>query len=349
MSKKMKAVAIVEKKKVELINITKPMPKSNQVLIRIKACALCTYEQRAYLGVSKMPLPFIGGHEATGEIAQIGSAVDAKKYKIGSKVAVRILYKCGSCYYCRRGRENLCVETNRLLVDDSGVSGIGGLCEFIVADTSQIWQLPDDISLEKAALTEPVACVVNSIEKGNPGLGDDVVIIGGGIMGMLHLLCAKLRGTRVIMLEPICERRKLARELGCDITIDPTHTDPIQAVRNLTDGRGAEIVFNTTPISAVAEQAVQLTGSMGRCVMFSSQHPDEPIKISANWLHHSEAVITGAVSPSVHSFDTAVNLLTKNLIKPEKLISGVFDCTEADKAFEAAIKPDTFRIIIKFD
>ena len=349
MSEKMKAVAIVEKKKVELINLTKPIPKSNQVLIKIKACALCTHEQRVYLGISKMPLPFIGGHEITGEIAQIGMDVDAKKYKVGSKVAVRILYKCGSCYYCHRGKENLCVETNRLTVNEPEASGIGGLSEFIIADTSQIWLLPDDISLEKATLAEPVACVVNSIEKGKPELGDDVVIIGGGIMGMLHLLCAKLRGTRVIMLEPIEERRKLAKELGCDITIDPMHTDPIQAVRNLTDGRGAEVVFNTTPISAVAEQAVQLTGSMGRCIMFSSQHPDKPINISPNWLHHSEAVITGAVSPSVRSFDTSVNLLTKNLINPEKLISGVFDYTEADKAFEEAVKPDTFRIIVKFD
>lgn len=349
MSEKMKAVAIVEKKKVELINLTKPIPKSNQVLIKIKACALCTHEQRVYLGISKMPLPFIGGHEITGEIAQIGMDVDAKKYKVGSKVAVRILYKCGSCYYCRRGKENLCVETNRLLVNEFGVSGIGGLSEFIVADTSQIWLLPDDISLEKATMVEPIACVVNSIDEGNLRLGDDVVIIGGGIMGMLHLLCAKLRGARTIMLEPIEERRKLAQELGCDITIDPMHADPVQTVRNLTDGRGAEVVFNTTSVSAVAEQAVQLTGSMGRCIMFSSQHPDEPISISPNWLHHSEAVITGAVSPSVRSFDTSVNLLTKNLINPENLISGVFDYTEADKAFEEAVKPDTFRIIVKFD
>lgn len=345
----MKAVAIVEKKKVKLINITKPIPKSDQVLIKIKACALCTYEQRVYLGVSKMPLPFIGGHEIAGEIAQIGRDVDEKKYKIGSKVAVRILYKCGSCYYCRHGKENLCVETDRPLVTEPGVSGTGGLGQFVVADTSQIWQIPDDMLFEKATMVEPVACVVNSIEKGNPWLGDDVVIIGGGIMGMLHLLCAKLRGARTIMIEPIEERRKIAQELGCDITIDPMNTDPVQAVRNLTDGRGAEVVFNTTPISKVAEQAVQMTGNMGRCVMFSSQHPDEPINISTNWLHYSEAVITGAVSPSVRSFDTSVNLLAKNLINPEKLISGVFNYTEADKAFEEAIKPDTFRIIVKFD
>jgi len=348
MSEKMKAVAVTGERKVEIIEITKPIPKPQQVLIKMKACALCTYEQRVYKNASKMSLPFIGGHEITGEIAQIGSDINAEKYKIGTKVAARIIYKCGTCYYCRHGQENLCVETNRQLVTEPGVSGLGGLGQFIAVDTTQIWKLPHDMSLEKATLAEPVACVVNSFEKGNPQLGEDVVIIGGGIMGMLHLMCAKLRGARTIMSEPDEQRRKLAKELGCDITIDPLQTDPVQAIKDLTDGRGAEVVFNTTPISAVAEQAVQMTGKMGRCVMYSSQHPDEPIKISANWLHNSEAIITGAVSPSVHSFDTAVNLLAKNIVNPEKLISGIFDYTQADKAFEAAIKPDTYRIIIKF-
>lgn len=348
MGEKMKAVAVVDKEKIDIIDIARPSPERGQVLVKIKACALCTYEQRVYLGVSKRPLPFVGGHEITGEIAQIGRDVDPEKFKIGAKVAVRILYKCGSCYYCRRGYENLCVETNRPIITEPGVSGIGGLGQYIAADTSQVWLLPPDMSLEKATMAEPVACVVHSIEKGNPQLGDDVVIIGGGIMGMLHLLCAKLRGARTIMSEPLAPRRKLAEELGCDVIIDPNATDPVQAVKDLTGGRGAEVVFNTTAISAVAAQAVKMTGNLGRCVMYSSQHPDEPIMISPNWLHSSEAVITGAVSPSVRSFDTSVNLLVKNLINPEKMISGVYHYTEAAKAFAEAVKPDNYRIIIKF-
>lgn len=348
MCEKMKAVAVTGEKKVEIIEIAKPIPKPNQILISIKACALCTYEQRIYNGVKKMKLPFIGGHEIAGEIAQVGSEIDSAKYKSGAKVAARIIYKCGSCYYCRRGQENLCVETGRQLVNEEGVSGLGGLGQYIALEASQVWLLPDDMSCVRAALAEPVACVVNSFEKGNPQLGDDVVIIGGGIMGMLHLICAKLRGARTIMSEPDEQRRNLAKELGCDIVIDPFKSDPVKAIRELTGGRGAEVVFNTTPISAVAEQAVQMTGNMGRCVMYSSQHPDVPIKVSANWLHNSEAVITGAVSPSVHSFETAVNLLSKNIINPDKLITGVFDYTQAEEAFEAATKLDTFRIVIKF-
>ncbi len=348
MREKMKAVAVVGKGKIDIIEMTKPVPKSEQILVKIRACALCTYEQRVYNGIKEMPLPFVGGHEFTGVIDGIGSEIDSENYKIGTKVAVRILYKCGSCYYCRRGKENLCVGINRSTVTEPGISGIGGLGEYIVVDTSQVWKLPDDISLEKATFAEPIACVVNSIKNGDPELGDDVVIIGGGVMGMLHLILSKMRGARTIMSEPDEARRKLAMELGCDIVIDPSKEDPVKAVKELTGGRGAEVVFNTTPISAVAEQAVQMTGSLGRCVMYSSQHPDVPIKISANWLHNSEAIVTGAVSPSVYSFETAINLLSKNLINPGKLISGIYDYTQGSEAFAKAAAPGSYRVIIKF-
>ncbi len=348
MREMMKAVAVVGKKKISIIEMKKPVPKPEQILVKIKACAICTYEQRAYGGIKKMPLPFVGGHEFTGVIDGIGSEIDPENYKTGTKVAVRILYRCGSCYYCRRGKENLCVEMNRSTVSEPGISGIGGLGEYIVVDATQVWKLPDDISLEKATFAEPIACVVNSIEKGDPKLGDDVVIIGGGVMGMLHLILSKMRGARTIMSEPVEARRKLATELGCDIVIDPLKGDPVKTVRELTDGRGAEVVFNTTPISAIAEQAVQMTGNNGRCVMYSSQHPDVPIRVSANWLHNSEAIVTGAVSPSVYSFGTAVNLLSKKLIDPEKLISGIYDYTQGSEAFEMAGVPGTYRVIIKF-
>ena len=344
----MKAVAVVGREEINIIEMTKPVPKQGQILVKVKACALCTYEQRVYNGTKKMPLPFVGGHEFTGVIDQVGSGIDPESYKIGTKVAVRVLYKCGSCYYCRRGKENLCVEINRSTVTEPGISGIGGLGEYIVADTTQVWKLPDDISFEKATFAEPIACVVNSIENGDPKLGDDVVIIGGGVMGLLHLMLSKLRGARTIMSEPDESRRKMAAELGCDVVIDPLKEDPVQVVKELTHGRGAEVVFNTTPIAAVAEQAVQMTGNVGRCVMYSSQHPDIPIQISANWLHHSEAIITGAVSPSVHSFEAAINLLSKNLINPEKLISGIYDYTQGSEAFEMAVTPGSYRVVIKF-
>ena len=164
---------------------------------------------------------------------------------------------------------------------------------------------------------------------------------------MLHVLCAKLSGARVIMSEPDAERRALAKTLGCDDTINPMETNPVDYIKNL-NGIGAEAVFNTTPISAVAKQAVEMTAPLGRCVMYSSQHPDKPIEISPNWLHSSETVITGAVSPSIKAFQQAVLLIGKRIIDPSILTEQIFDYTEFKEAMEVAMRPDTYKVILKF-
>lgn len=349
MSKKMKAVAIVGEREVEIKEVRRPLPKENQILMKIRACAICTWEQRTFTRQSKMPLPFVGGHEIVGEIAALGEGVSEKEFPIGKKIVARLINVCGKCYYCRRGEENLCVELNNLDSSEMEIPGTGGMGEYLNINTNQVYMIPDELPDEIAAFAEPLACVVNSIEKGKIELGDDVVVLGGGIMGMLHILCAKLSGARVILSEPDESRRQLAKELGCDVVFDPMKNDPVEYVKGLTEGRGAEAVFNTTPISAVAKQAVEMTAYMGRCVMYSSQHPDQPFEISPNWLHNSEAVITGAVSPSVRSFRRSVNLLAKGVLNPEKLVSGVYPYFQAKEAFDVSVRPDTFRIIIQFD
>ena len=348
MDRKMKAVAIVDERKAEVVEVRKPVPKVNQILMKINACAICTWEQRTFTRESHMPLPFIGGHEITGEVAALGEGVSEKDFPVGARIVARLINVCGKCYFCRRGEENLCVEMNNLDSSDMEIMGTGGMGEYLNINASQAYRIPEELPDTRAVFAEPLACVLNSIEKGRIELGDDVVVIGGGIMGLLHVISAKLSGARVILSEPDAERRKIAEELGCDITFNPMEQDAVAYMKSLTEGRGAEVVFNTTPVSAVAKQAVMMTAPMGRCIMYSSQHPDKPFEISPNWLHNSEAIITGAASPSVRSFRRSVNMLSKNIINPERLISGIFTYEKAQEAFEAAVRPDTFRIVITF-
>jgi L-iditol 2-dehydrogenase len=258
-----------------------------------------------------------------------------------------LLNSCGHCYGGRHDEQNVCDHSSDVDMSQMDIMGMGGLAEYINADLSQVYFLNNDLPVEKACFAEPLACVLNSIEKGKIEIGDDVVVIGGGIMGQLHVMCSKLQGARVIMSEPDEARRKLAAELGADVCIDPTACDAVETVKELTDGNGAAVVFNTTAVSAVAQQAIGMVAKMGRVIMYSSQHPDKPIEVSPNWLHNSEAVITGAVSPSLRSFRRSCDALYKGIIDPEKLVSGVFDIDDAQKAFETAIRPDTFRCIIK--
>jgi len=347
MSEKMKVLAITGKETTEVREIDRPAPNSEQVLIRIDGCAICTWEQRVY-ATGKFAMPFLGGHEVVGRIVELGSRVDPKEFSSGDLVAVSMIHSCGSCYYCRKGEHNLCVRSYANMSEEYGMNGPGGFAQYKAAYPPKVWKLNPELPWENGIFAEPLGCVCRSIERANIGLGDDVVVVGGGVMGMLHMMVSRLKGARVILSEPDPVRRELAKTLGCDAVFSPKEEDPVAFVKGLTGGRGADVVFNTTAIPAVAAQAIEMTGKMGRCMMYSSMHPDSPIEISANKIHDTETVITGSVSPSISSFDTAVRLLNKGLINPSRLISGVFSYDEAAKAFETAVRPDTYRVIIRF-
>lgn len=343
----MKNIAVVGKQKVEILESRLPDIFPNDILVKVRGTMLCTFEQRIFNGVFNMPLPFVPGHEIVGEVAQVGQDVDAHEYPTGQKVVMKLLYSCGECYHCRHGHENLCNERSKAK-NRAELAGMAGLSEFVSVDARQVWKVDNNLDDNIAVFAEPLACVVNSMERGAIELGDDVLVIGGGIMGQLHVKLAKLHGARVIMSEPDEKRRKIALENGADLVVNPMEEDLVEFVKDHTKGIGVEVVFNTTAVSAVAQQSLQTMAPHGRNVAYSSQHPDVPFPISANWLHDVEPIVTGAVSPTIRSFDRAVNLLNKGIIDPRTLIDSEYSMEDAQSAFEEAVKPETFRIKINF-
>lgn len=346
MAIKIKTAAVTGPKKVEILDLETPDLRAGEALIRVRAVALCTLEQRVFLGMVKMPLPATGGHEVAGEIAALGEGTNLKKWAVGDRVAVRLLYTCGECHYCRRGHTNMCERSLKKPTREGLLPGPGGLCDYVIVDTNALFSIPDHLPFEEASLTEPLACCVHSIERGELQLGEDAVIIGGGIMGQFHVMLAKRRGCRVIMSEVDPARRALAEQLGADITFDPTEKDPVEYVRSLTGGRGADAVFNTTAIPSVVPQAIAMLDKRGRMVQYSSLHPDLPAEVSPQMLHRDEVILTGAISPDNQNFYTANQLLAKGIIDCKPLISKTVPFLDAQTAFESAIVPGTFRVII---
>ena len=207
---------------------------------------------------------------------------------------------------------------------------------------------PEETSFETMVFTEPLACVVNSIHRTNIQYGDDVLIMGGGAMGLLHVLAAKLKGARIILSEPLRQRREKALSLGCHDVIDPVNMDAVAEVKRLTGGRGATIVFNTTASPAAAKQAVEMTAPGGTCVMFSSLHPNDPVPVNMGAVHSYQITITGAVSPTIKAYHQSVLLLGKGLLDPTPLIEGIYDYTEFDTAIQVAAKTESYKVILKF-
>lgn len=347
----MKAVVEVGTKEIEIQDLSTPEIQGDEVLIKVRANGLCTNDFRDYAGESSYTFPRIGGHEFSGEVVDIGSGVDSKHFRVGDHVVKYIIPNCGECHYCKTGRPNLCDEiyTSTTFQNPGGISGFFGLAQYMAVKSSDLYQYPKEVPYTKSAFTEPVACVVNSVEKAKVKLGQDVVVIGGGVMGLLHVQLAKLRGARVIVSEPNPERQELAKKLGADMVFDPTAGDAVAFVKQQTSGRGAEIVFNTTANPKVAQQALAFTAKGGKTLMFSSIHPNNLVPTDMGAIHSQEKTITGTVSPTIATFYRAVQLIAKNLVDVETLLDKTFDYTNAVAAFEYGARPETLKTMITFE
>lgn len=338
-----KVAIISDEKKIDILEKSLKQPEGSQVLIKVDSCAICTLEQRIFNGVMKR-YPFAGGHEAAGTVVAVGSKV--KSLKIGDKVAARMLTSCGECYYCRSGHENQCVISFKADIHE-GVGGPGGFAEYMMLDVKSLYKVADDLNLLHAALSEPLACCVHSINNANIELGNDVVIIGVGIMGAFHIKLAKMRGARVIACEVDEARLGIAKQMGADILINSKEVNAIEKVKELTEGRGADVVFCTAALPQLAADSIQMTGKVGRVVMYSSFHPNLPIELNVNTVHSTEMKITGAVNANTRDFLAATKLLSDKMIDPSLLISEVVPFEKIEYAFERAIDPKTYRVIVK--
>lgn len=337
-----KVSVLTDERKIEFKDLELRKPQGRQVLIKIAACAICTLEQRVYLGAMRY-YPFAGGHELAGIVEAVGPGVS--HLKKGDKVTARLLTSCGSCYYCRSGYENQCVISFQASIHE-GLNGPGGLAEYMMMEEADLFKVSDDLNLSHAALTEPLACCVHSVSRGEIGLSDDVVVIGAGIMGAFHIQLAKLRGARVIVSEPDPVRRQIARDMGADILLDPSKGDTVNQVKQLTEGRGANVVFLTVANPALAAEAIEMGGKLSRVILYSSFHPKLPIELDVNRVHYSEMVITGSVNPLIKDFHVATRLLSSGIIDPSRLISEEVPFEEIDRAFERAVDPKAYRVIV---
>jgi L-iditol 2-dehydrogenase len=339
----MKAVVVEAPRKAVVRMIPTPVPAEGEVLVKLEKALICTWEQRIFSG-GDVPLPFVPGHEISGVVAAVPENT-VTALKPGEKVVVKTFDSCGQCEDCYRGDDNLCKGKAKKRFYD-GIPGSGGFAQYLAIAANRVYRLPNQaVSLETAAFAEPLACCLHSLERADIQLGEDVVIAGGGIMGQLHCLLSKLRGGRVILVEPDKTRRDMAASLGADVTIDPKAEDSIVRIRELTGG-GAHVVFFTVNSLPLARDYIGALRRKGRLVYYGSFHPKGDIALSPSDIHYGEQTITGAYSPTVKSFWTASRLLSYSLLDPSPFISGRYSIDDCQQALEKAGSPDTYRILL---
>ena len=325
-------------------DVPQPEPGTDDVLIKVHACGVCPSDVRGYVGArhgAAGNLPRTPGHEWTGVVAALGPPLeegagapsvrvdesrDGAPIQVGDRVVADWRYVCGRCYQCRRGVFNYCESLRRAVR--------GGFAQLGAAPLSQLRRIPDNVSFEEASFTEPLACILTAHAGTRIDVGDDVVIVGTGPIGLLHTQMALRRGARVIVSDPIAARLEMARELGAHDTIDASAGDPVERVKELTDGRGADCVIAAVGAPEPIRQALQMGAINGRVQLFAGTYPAAELPFDPNLVHYRQLVVTGSHDFTPHHFSTALKLIEHGIIRVAPLISHRYGLDDVREAFE---------------
>jgi len=315
--------------RVQDINI--PRVDDGEILVKVKAATTCGTDlkiyQRGYVsGVIKLPTVF--GHEWAGDIVEVGKGVSY--FQKGMRVRAGNSSPCLRCFMCQRGKFNLCEDMMWLW---------GAYAEYIkvpqriVMLNTQL--IPDHVTYEEAAVTEPLACVLRGVEEARVKLGDAVAIIGAGPIGLLHLLTARKMGAGKIMIsDTVDERLRLAQKLGADETINARQEDTVEKTKKLTSGYGADVVIEAIGMPATWEQALKMVRKGGTVLEFGGCPPETEIKVSTEQLHYGETTIMGAFHTTPAHFKKALNLIASGTIEVKPLITKRMKLDDIQRAFE---------------
>ncbi|MGN1277400.1 MAG: zinc-binding dehydrogenase [Floccifex sp.] len=344
-----KALLIKNKNELEFQTLQIPELNDYEVLFHTQATSLCTVDRRAYLGTRNFKYPFLGGHECSGIIEKVGkNVIDLKP---GNHAIFTSAY-CMQCELDRTGRQTQCKnkqkEPQRILLPNGTIQG-GGLSEYLVIPCWQIIKIQNDIPFEQACLTEPLACCIHSIRKARIQIGETVVIIGMGIMGYFHLKLAKMQGARVIVSEMDSTRQEFARKEGAWMVIDPSKQNLKETIKDITNGLGADVIINTIPASSIWLEALDTLAPYGRLIAYSSQDKKEDIGIQFGMIHSKEIEIIGTLNPTLYDNDTAVKCISYGFIDMKKVISGMYPFEKGIHAFQQAVEPGQYRVIIQYE
>ena len=254
-----------------------PMPKvgPEDILIQVKACGICGTDVHIYegdKGAAEVTPPTILGHEFSGVIAEVGSNVT--KYKVGDRVCIDPNCYCGKCDFCRNGIAHYCTD-----MIGYGTTVNGGFAEYCSVNQRQVYKLGDNTTFEQGAMTEPVACCLHGMDMCNIHPGSNVVVIGGGMIGLLMLQLSKLAGAaRVALLEPVESKRAVAKKLGADILIDPINENVEEELKK-AGMTWVNTVIECVGKTATIQQAIDIVGNKGTVMMFGLTKPDDTIAV----------------------------------------------------------------------
>ncbi|MFC2075872.1 zinc-binding dehydrogenase [candidate division KSB1 bacterium] len=342
----MKAAVLTAPKELTVREVDTPKPGAGEVLVRVKACGLCQTDYLGYIGERDyMPFPTIMGHEIAGVVTDTGHGVDG--FESGDEVIVNPMINCGVCDNCRRGFEHYC-RTGAVVGGDGQPTILdGAFAEYVSVPARAIYRKPPEVSFRAAALTEPLAGSYKGlIEYSQMRLGEDVVIIGAGGMGLLVTMLAVNAGAgRVVVIDKVDFRLEKARELGAHHVVNFDKGSVEDRVAEILP-KGADLVFEAAGTLPAASLAMALVRHGTRVNMFGVIVPGT-IPVSPREIHFLETRIDASFTVTPRVMTAAIDLMSKGLADPERIVTQVYALEDIEEAFFKMADPDRIKIVVE--
>ena len=342
---KAKTAVLTAVETAEVIDRELPELGEHDVLVKIDANNICTSEYGAFNGARKRPLPLVFGHEWAGTVVEVGSAVDS--VAVGDYIASGYQYDP----YSEPSREGRTSECTKLQSADhptpDGYFGNAGCANYAVAKEVACYKIDKGIDPSVAALLEPLGTCCAGFRRFGIEYGQTVVVIGAGTMGVLNALVAKAHGCRVIITEMMPKKLETAAKLGLE-TIDVSKCDPVEKVRELTGGKGADGVIIAVGASGAYAQALEMAKEKrAHLLIFAAGYPAPKWELDPNTVPYRRMGIVGSYGADAVDFREAASMINMGAADFSQLVEEKIPLDKIQEAFEEACKPGMYRISVQ--
>jgi L-iditol 2-dehydrogenase len=346
MQGKMKAAIQTGLGKLEFTERDIPQPKSDEVLVKLEYVGVCGsdlhYYENGRIGNFIVQYPFVLGHEAGGVVVETGSAV--KHLKAGDKVALEPGKTCGHCEFCRSGRYNLCPDV--IFFATPPVDGV--FCEYVAHEADLCFRLPVNMDTMEGALIEPLAVGFHAAKTGGAELGQTAVVTGSGCIGLVSMLAMKALGVSTVYVTDVVGKRlEKAKALGANVIINSKEKDPLDAVKDLTGGKGVDLVIETTGNEIAASQGIGFL-KKGGTLVFVGYSPSGQMTLPIGMALDKE-ICMKTIFRYRHIYPLAIDAVSSGKTRVKDIVTNVFDFKDIQNAMDQSVhnKADIVKSVIK--
>jgi len=313
----MKAVVWHGGKDVRIEEVPDPKVNTDEVLVRVKSAGICGSDAHAFEGKSKRRVPpLILGHEFSGVVADTGTGVLG--FQNGDRVVVEPTISCGACEPCRNGRTNICTEIRFI-----GLHIPGAFAEYIAVPARKCYKLSDSVSFDEATLVEPLSVATHAVNMTPTKVGDNLLIIGSGVIGLMILQYARHRfGGNVFVTDLIDYKLDLAKRLGANATIHSGREDVSERLKELTNGKGADAVIEAVGVQDTLQQALTVVKKGGEVTITGLLQ--QIMQVDIMKLVTNEITIRGDYCYTSAEFKESLDLIATGKVQLKPLITHSF-------------------------